>query len=117
MRDHRRVEAFRLADDLVIGVYRDTKSWPAEERFGLTSQVRRAAVSIVSNIVEGCARQSEREYLRFIEVAYGSARELGYQLSLGKRLEMPVSDELLAVADRASTALWSLHRRARLEDG
>ena len=67
-------------------VYRTTTGFPKEELFGLTSQIRRAAVSVPSNIVEGCARDSEAEHLRFLNIAFGSLRELRYQLSLSKRL-------------------------------
>jgi four helix bundle protein len=86
MRDHRRLRAFELADELVLETYRLTKSLPKEEMFGLVAQMRRAAVSIASNIVEGCARDSRAEYLRFLEIAFGSVRELAYQASLAERL-------------------------------
>ena len=85
MRDHRRLKAFELADDLVLAIYKLTSSFPKDESFGLTSQLRRAAVSIATNIVEGCARSSEKDLLRFLDIAYGSAREVEYQLSLAHR--------------------------------
>jgi len=86
MRDHTKLRAFELADEVAILVYRVTGGFPKEELFGLTSQMRRAAVSVPSNIVEGCARESEADYLRFLNIAFGSLRELHYQLNLSKRL-------------------------------
>jgi four helix bundle protein len=86
VRDHKKLRAFDLADKLAIEVYRATRSFPREEQFGLMAQLRRSAVSVASNIVEGCARSSEADYLRFLDIAYGSARELDYQLSLAHRL-------------------------------
>jgi four helix bundle protein len=86
MRDHTRLRAFGLADELVLVIYQLTKSFPKEEMYGLTSQIRRAAVSVPSNIVEGCARESQSEYLRFLEIAFGSLRELRYQCNLAGRL-------------------------------
>ena len=86
MRDHTKLRAFELADDLALLVYRVTANFPREELYGLTSQMRRAAVSIPSNIVEGCARDSQADYLRFLYMAFGSLRELHYQISLSKRL-------------------------------
>jgi four helix bundle protein len=86
VRDHTKLRAFELADEVAMLVYRGTAGFPKEELFGLTSQIRRAAVSVPSNIVEGCARDSEAEYLGFLNIAFGSLRELHYQLNLSKRL-------------------------------
>lgn len=86
MRNHKKLRAFELADEVALLVYRATRDFPKEEMFGLTSQMRRAAVSVPSNIVEGCARESQAEYLRFLEVAFASLRELHYQFGLSKRL-------------------------------
>ena len=86
MRDHTKLKAFGLADELAVAIYRLTCDFPREEIYGLTSQMRRAAVSVASNIVEGCARESQAEYLRFLEVAFGSLRELHYQFTLSQRL-------------------------------
>ncbi|MBI4778575.1 four helix bundle protein [Candidatus Desantisbacteria bacterium] len=79
-------EYFELADEVAVLVYRITCGFPREELYGLTSQMRRAAVSVPSNIVEGCAHDSQADYLRFLNMAFGSLRELHYQLNLSKRL-------------------------------
>ena len=86
MRDHTKLRAFELADQVAFYIYKITRGFPKEEVYGMTSQIRRAAVSVPSNIVEGCARESQTEYHRFLEIAFGSLRELSYQFSLSKRL-------------------------------
>ncbi len=86
MRDHTKLRAFELADSLALKIYQLTGNFPKEERYGLTSQLRRAAISVPSNIVEGCARHSESDFIRFLDIAYGSSRELQYQISLAYRL-------------------------------
>ncbi len=93
MRGHTKLRAFELADDLAVIIYKMTRKFPKEEIYGLTSQMRRAAVSVPSNIVEGCARGSQIEYHRFLEMAFDSLRELSYQFSLAIRLEFILEND------------------------
>ena len=116
MRDHTKLRAFELADRLALLVYQHTRSFPREEQFGLTSQLRRASVSVASNIVEGCARSSTSDYVRFLEIAYGSVREVEYQLSLAHRLGYlsgGAHEELGPLAVETSKVLGGLIRSLR----
>jgi four helix bundle protein len=116
MRDHRKLIVFQLADALVIAVYRDTKTFPREEVFGLTSQMRRCAVSAAANIVGGCARRSERDYARFLETSFSSLRELGYYIDLSMRLEYLTQESYQALSSlqgRAAAAASGLLRARR----
>ena len=109
MRDHTKLIAFRLADELALEVYGETRHFPPEERYGLASQLRRSSVSVASNIVEGCGRDSMAEYLRFLDMAHGSARELEYQLSLATRLGfIESSSELIPKSVELSKVLNGL---------
>jgi four helix bundle protein len=87
-RDHTKLRFFAPADDLALRVYQLTESLPAAERYGLQSQLRRAAVSTVTNIVEGACRRSDKAYSSFLEISLGSASETRYLLQLGVRLGM-----------------------------
>jgi len=85
-RDFRKLHVFDMADELLMAVYSVSATFPADERFGLTSQLRRAALSIPVNIVEGSARRTLREYVNFLNVAAGSAAETQYLLTVARRL-------------------------------
>lgn len=90
MRVPEELEVFGIADDLVLRIYALTSRFPQEERYGLTSQIRRAAVSIPSNLAEGCSRESQADFRRFVEIALGSSMELRYQLSVARRLDWDI---------------------------
>lgn len=85
--DTNKLITYQKSHELVLKIYDITKDFPREELFGLTSQIRRAAVSIPSNIVEGKARGTNKEYKRFLLIARGSLEEVKYQLLLAKDLK------------------------------
>jgi four helix bundle protein len=86
MRDYRDLQVWSKAHQLTLAVYKRTKVFPLDERFGLTSQIRRAAASIGANLAEGCGRRSDGEFGRFVQIAMGSAVELSYHLLLARDL-------------------------------
>lgn len=86
MRDYRKIKAWEFADDLTVMVYRRTKDFPKEEIYGITSQLRRAAYSVPSNVAEGSARSSNKDYLRFLYIARASLAETQYFVHLCGRL-------------------------------
>jgi four helix bundle protein len=87
-RNYKDLRVFQSADQLVIDVYRMTQGFGADERFGLRSQLRRAAVSVATNIVEGSIRRSERHWINYLETSLGSACETRYLLELSNRLKL-----------------------------
>jgi len=93
MKDFRQLKVWQKSHELVLELYQITASFPRSEAYGLTPQIRRAAVSIPSNIAEGCGRYGDAELARFCHIASGSASELEYQLLLAHDLKfMPPDD-------------------------
>lgn len=95
-RNHRSLRVWQSAVDLVDDVYRITAKFPKEELYGLSSQMRRAAVSVPSNIAEGCARAGTRERIHFLNIASGSLSELDTQLEIARRQGYIADPQLLA---------------------
>lgn len=93
MKDFRKLEVWQKAHGLVLSVYRETTSFPKEEIYGLTSQIRRAAVSIPANIAEGCGRNGDPDLAHFLQMAAGSASELSYELGLARDLGYLTADQ------------------------
>lgn len=86
MRPHQRLDVWNRAIEFIIALYRLTERFPKDEKFGLTSQLRRAAVSVAANIAEGAARKSYKEFLQFLSNSQGSASEIDTELLIAWRL-------------------------------
>ena len=110
-RPHYRLQAWREAMELVKEVYRVTQAFPKEEMFGLSAQVRRAAVSVPSNIAEGAARRGAREFAQFLNIAMGSISELDTQLMIAASLGYLTEDDpVFGGLERVSRLLAGLKR-------
>ncbi|MGH9313218.1 MAG: four helix bundle protein [Vicinamibacterales bacterium] len=101
---------WRKAHECVLGIYRPTGSFPREEVYGLTAQVRKAAVSIPANIAEGFKRRSRLEKVRFLNISQGSAEEIRYYLRLGRDLGYGHNDALGALLEEVSKLLEAYRR-------
>lgn len=88
MKDFRSLNVWHKAHEFTLIVYKATKQFPREELYGLTSQIRRASSSIPANIAEGCGKNSNADFCRFLQIAFGSASEVEYHLLLARDLEM-----------------------------
>jgi len=92
MGSFRKLRVWQNAHELALSVYRATRAFPKEEIYGITSQMRRAASSITANIAEGCGRNGDREFLRYLRIALGSASELEDHITLAADLEYLTND-------------------------
>ena len=111
-RPHENLEAWREAMRLVKTIYATTRSFPKDEIFGLVSQMRRAAVSIPSNLAEGAARSTRKEFAQFLNVAKGSLSELETQLLICAELGyMSRAHDLFPLADHVARLLTGLHKK------
>ncbi|QDU55024.1 four helix bundle protein [Aeoliella mucimassa] len=117
MASFRELKVWQLGTELAIDVYGATRSFPNDERFGLISQMRRAAVSIPSNIAEGHGRNSTPEMIRFCGYALGSVAELETQITISQGLGFGNSNELTSVLEKCDTTSRMLHGLIRSNRG
>jgi four helix bundle protein len=111
-----KLEVWKIADDLAFKVYQITKQFPKEEIYGLTSQVRRSALSIPTNIVEGYSRKGDKELSRFISISLGSLAETKYLLYFSNRLGYFVNDEYIELKkgyDALGKLLWKFYEKVQ----
>jgi four helix bundle protein len=116
MKDFHNLQVWKKAHQLTLNVYHATSNFPSHERFGLTSQIQRAAASIAANLAEGCRRETDGDFRRFVEIASGSACEVEYHLLLARDLKL-ISDQihqrLHQDVNEVKRMLASLARRLR----
>jgi four helix bundle protein len=120
MREYTKIGAWKRSDDLTVSVYETTRTFPTEERYGLTSQIRRSAASVAANIVEGSSRNTNKDYLHFLYIARGSLSETQYFVHLSRRLgylNATTGEELMAQTRQAFAALHGLIQAVEKESG
>lgn len=100
MRDYKKYTVWQKSHELVLEIYKVTVHFPKEEVYGLTSQMRRSASSIPTNVVEGCGRNTDKDFCRFLYFAFGSANELEYQLILSKDLNFLESETAMSLISK-----------------
>jgi len=118
MRDLRNLKVWQKAHELTLVVYRETRGFPRNELYGLTSQLRRGASSIPANIAEGCGRSTDRDFARFLDIAAGSGSELEYPLLLSRDLgllERPAYEDIHGRATEVKRMLTGLSQRLRAD--
>lgn len=114
MRPHHDLRVWQEAMELVTKVYSVTNAFPADERFGLTSRIRRASVSVPSNIAEGAARGSRKEFIHFLTIARGSLSEMDTQFRIAGNLGFVTDiDSLITDVERLQAAMGSLIKSQR----
>lgn len=104
------IKAWQKAHELTLDVYRMTKDFPAEEKFGITSQIRRACVSVEANLAEGSRKTSRTDFARFINIAEGSASEVEVLLKIASDVQYAVPSEILKKADELIRMLFSFRK-------
>lgn len=109
MRNYRNIEAWKLADDLAVVAYEITRGFPREEAYGLTSQLRRSASSVPTNIVEGSGRETNRDYLHFLYIARGSLNETQYLIHLAIRLGYLTPERAAEIIGQTKRTFGCLH--------
>jgi four helix bundle protein len=110
---YQRLKAWQRCHELCVAVFRSTRSWPAEERYGLSAQARRAAHSVAANIAEGSAKKGKAEFRRYLNISLGSLSELSYTLLLAKELEILSGQEWQSLDElhqRAGGITWLLYK-------
>ena len=113
MAPYERLHAWRESHELALAVYQVTKTFPTEEQYGLTSQIRRAAFSAAVNIVEGSSRRSRKEFRRFLDISLSSLTEVGYALRFSREAGLLPDEDWSALNDRQCRArflTWQLYK-------
>lgn len=115
MDNYRGLIAWQKADKLAVEVYKATSSFPREEQYGVTSQLRRAILSVPLNLVEGYARGGKTEFARFIDIAVGSVSEAKYLIEFAEKIGYIGTDakRLYGLAEEVSKILWSLKKSVK----